>query len=347
MIKERIKREARGHLRYVLLSFLLGPLGILAVVVVLVLTVAGAGTDENGDAAAAPIPVACNAPVSGGVPTLSPEQTQNAATIIAVGRRRHVSEYGWIIAIATALQESGLRNLNFGDRDSLGLFQQRPSTGWGTPAQLQDPTYEATAFYGGPDVPPGNPGLLDIPGWQGLPVTVAAQKVQRSAFPSAYADDEPTARAAVATLGGSGTVCPIVPAPSGAAAEMVNVALQQVGKPYAFGAEGPDSFDCSGLIVYSWHQVGVNLPRITARDMYALATPIDPSQARSGDMIFAEFGSRGLPADEPGHVQIVVQPGTLVEAYTTGQPVRVRTYNPNDPAVRFGRFPPSVLSRTR
>lgn len=346
MIKERIKQETRGRLGYVLLSLLLGPLGVLAVVVVLVLAVAGASTDENGGGSD-PIPVACNAPVAGGVAALDPEQAQNAATIIAVGKRRHVPEYGWIIALATALQESGLHNLNFGDRDSVGLFQQRTSQGWGSLAQLQDPTYEATAFYGGPDVPPANTGLLDVPGWQSLPVTEAAQKVQHSGFPSAYADDEPTARAAVAALGGTGTVCPQIPAPSGAAAAMVNVAIQQVGKPYVFGAEGPDSFDCSGLIVYSWQQVGVNLPRITARDMYALAIPIDPSQARSGDMIFAEFGSRGLPVNEPGHVQIVVQPGTLVEAYTTGQPVRVRTYNPNDPTVRFGRFPASALSRTR
>lgn len=347
MITDRIKQETKSRLRYAVLPLLLGPLGAVALIVVLILAVAGAGTDESGADASAPIPVSCNAPVTGGVAALTPEQAQNAATIIAVGKQRHVPEYGWIVAIATALQESRLRNLDYGDRDSVGLFQQRTSQGWGSLAQLQDPTYEATAFYGGPDVPPANTGLLDVPGWQSLPVTVAAQKVQHSGFPSAYADDEPTARAAVAALGGTGTVCPQIPAPSGAAAAMVNVAIQQVGKPYVFGAEGPDSFDCSGLIVYSWNQVGVNLPRVTARDMYAMATPIDPSQARSGDMIFAEFGSRGLPADEPGHVQIVVQPGTIVEAYTTGKPVRIRTYNPNDPDIRFGRFPASVLSRTR
>lgn len=326
-----------------LFSVLAMPVGILALILVLIVGVAGSGGDEDSSGAAT-LPVSCNAPIGGTAENLTPEQTQNAKTIIAVGKARRVPEYGWVIALATALQESRLQNLNYGDRDSLGLFQQRPSAGWGSVAQLQDPTYEATAFYGGSDVPPSNAGLLDIPGWQQMPVTVAAQRVQISAFPDAYADDEPTARALVAALGGSGTVCPAAPAPSGDAAAMVNVALAQVGKPYVWGAEGPDGFDCSGLIVYSWQQAGYRLPVRVARDMYSIATPINPSEARSGDMIFSEFGSRGLRPDEPGHVQIVVQPGTIVEAYTTGQPVRVRTYNPDDPDVRFGRFPASALT---
>lgn len=113
------------------------------------------------------------------------EQATNAVTIIQVGQQLDVPQRGWVIAIATAIQESGLRNLDRGDRDSLGLFQQRPSIGWGTPEQILDPTYAATAFY---------ERLLQVPGWQNLPLTEAAQAVQRSAFPDAYAEHEAAAQ---------------------------------------------------------------------------------------------------------------------------------------------------------
>ncbi len=136
------------------------------------------------------------------VPGLTNEMMSNARTIVTVGRSLGVPDYGIVIALATALQESGLRNLNYGDRDSLGLFQQRPSTGWGTPAQVMDPAYSARLFYGGPTNPNKGRtrGLLDIPGWQTKTVSQAAQAVQLSAFPNAYAKWETTARAAFATL---------------------------------------------------------------------------------------------------------------------------------------------------
>ncbi len=135
--------------------------------------------------------------------SLTAEMTTNARTIISIGRSLGVPDYGIVIALAAALQESGLRNLNYGDRDSLGLFQQRPSTGWGTPAQILDPAYAARLFYGGPHNPNAGrtKGLLDIAGWQSKSVTDAAQAVQRSGFPDAYAKWEATARAALAQLG--------------------------------------------------------------------------------------------------------------------------------------------------
>jgi murein DD-endopeptidase MepM/ murein hydrolase activator NlpD len=123
------------------------------------------------------------------------EQVTNATTIVAVGARLRVPPYGWVVAVATAMQESRLRNLgDLGERndhDSLGLFQQRPSQGWGTPAQLMDPVYAATAFY---------VTLLRVPGWQQLPVTVAAQRVQRSAYPDAYEKWSADARALVGQI---------------------------------------------------------------------------------------------------------------------------------------------------
>jgi LysM repeat protein len=134
---------------------------------------------------------------------LTPEMAGNARTIIQVGRSLGVPDYGIVVALATALQESGLRNLTHGDRDSLGLFQQRPSAGWGSPSQLLTPSYAARLFFGGPSNPNAGKtrGLLDIPGWLFTTVTQAAQAVQHSAYPDAYAKWEATARTALADLG--------------------------------------------------------------------------------------------------------------------------------------------------
>jgi LysM repeat protein len=133
---------------------------------------------------------------------MSTAMATNARTIVAVGRSLGVPNYGLVIALAAAAQESGLHNLDFGDRDSLGLFQQRPSTGWGTPAQIMQPTYAAKLFFGGPHNPnQGNTrGLLDIPGWQSKSVTDAAQAVQLSGYPTAYAKWEASARSWLSIL---------------------------------------------------------------------------------------------------------------------------------------------------
>lgn len=123
----------------------------------------------------------------------STEQIRNAKTIQATGVAMKVPARGQIVALATALQESGLRNLDFGDRDSLGLFQQRPSQGWGTAAQVRDPVQASTKFY---------EELLRVSGWQSMTVTQAAQAVQQSGSPDAYARREPLAtvlRKAIAT----------------------------------------------------------------------------------------------------------------------------------------------------
>ncbi|WP_203338611.1 peptidoglycan DD-metalloendopeptidase family protein [Nocardioides limicola] len=116
-------------------------------------------------------------------PDLTEEQAANATTIIAAAHEVGAGEHGAVIAIATAWQESRLRNLDHGDRDSLGLFQQRPSQGWGTPAQIRTPARAARAFFGRA-THTHNPGLLDISGWESMPVAQAAQAVQRSADPT-------------------------------------------------------------------------------------------------------------------------------------------------------------------
>jgi N-acetylmuramoyl-L-alanine amidase len=137
------------------------------------------------------------------VTPLTPEMAANARIVIAVGRRLGVPDRGIVIALATAMQESSLRNVGYGDRDSIGLFQQRPSTGWGPASRLTDVSYAARLFYGGPANPNAGrtTGLLDIPGWQSMSVADAAQRVQISAFPDAYAKWEKSARAWLAQLG--------------------------------------------------------------------------------------------------------------------------------------------------
>lgn len=134
---------------------------------------------------------------------LSAEQTSNARTIVEVGRKLGVSDKGIQIALATAMQESGLRNLSSGDRDSVGLFQQRPSAGWGSVAELTDPTTAATKFYLGAKEN-GSGGLVAVSGWQNMSVTQAAQAVQRSAYPNAYAKWADSAASWLSELGTNG-----------------------------------------------------------------------------------------------------------------------------------------------
>ena len=119
---------------------------------------------------------------------LTAEMRQNAQVIYRVGKNLGVSDYGIVIALATAMQESSLKNIDYGDRDSVGLFQQRTSQGWGTIAEIMDPVYSARAFFGGPTGPNAGKirGLLDIKNWSTMTLSKAAQAVQISAFPDAY-----------------------------------------------------------------------------------------------------------------------------------------------------------------
>jgi LysM repeat protein len=126
---------------------------------------------------------------------MTAEMKSNAAVIYKVGRELNVSDYGIVIALAAAMQESNLRNLSYGDRDSVGLFQQRPSAHWGQVEQIMNPEYAARAFFGGKTSPTYGAarGLLDIKDWSSKSLTEAAQAVQVSAYPNAYAKWEASA----------------------------------------------------------------------------------------------------------------------------------------------------------
>lgn len=135
----------------------------------------------------------CTATVNGHTVEISGEQAENASLIAALAIRRGLPARAASIALATAFQESKLRNIDYGDRDSVGLFQQRPSQGWGTRKQLLDREYATNAFYD---------ELQKVDGYESMEITVAAQRVQRSAFPGAYADHEADGRALASALTG-------------------------------------------------------------------------------------------------------------------------------------------------
>lgn len=136
----------------------------------------------------------CTAALDGRTVRLEPAQVRNAAIITGVALQRGLDTEAVTIGLATALQESGLRNLDHGDRDSLGLFQQRPSQGWGTPEQVQDPYYAAEAFF---------KEMVKVKGWKTMDVGDVAQAVQRSGYPDAYDKRIPTAQVLAAALTGA------------------------------------------------------------------------------------------------------------------------------------------------
>lgn len=135
----------------------------------------------------------CEFQAAGRTETMTPEQSANASTMSLLAVQRGLPPRAASIAIATAIQESKLQNINYGDADSLGLFQQRPSQGWGSEEEILDPVYASNAFYD---------ALLEVNGWQDGVITEVAQSVQRSAYPAAYADHEWEGRVLASALTG-------------------------------------------------------------------------------------------------------------------------------------------------
>lgn len=153
--------------------------------------------------------VRCAAHLEGTNWFLETDQAETTALLAGTALQRGLPARALTIAIATGLQESKLRNIDYGDRDSVGIFQQRPSQGWGTAEQIMDPVYSTNRFYD---------ALVRVDGYQDMPITVAAQAVQRSAFPDAYAQHETRARAWASALYGYSArtiTCTLPPADPG------------------------------------------------------------------------------------------------------------------------------------
>ncbi|KPI02875.1 NLP/P60 protein [Actinobacteria bacterium OK074] len=303
--------------------------------------------------------------------SLPDEQIPNAKTIVATGIAMKVPARGQIIALATALQESGLRNLAYGDLDSLGLFQQRPSQEWGTAEQIRDPVYASRAFF---------TALLKVDGWQQMTVTQAAQAVQRSAYPGAYTKWEDLAAALQKTIarilpdtattnsadqdGQDTTTAPAgcsadddtdfgtIPAgalPAGYeipadAPKKVRTAIRwglaQLNTPYQWGgsctdADGPDPMkrcDCSSLMQQSYAAAGVTLTRTTYTQVHE-GKAVSVNALKPGDLLFTEG-----TAAAPEHVGMYIGHGLVLNAPHTGDVVRV---------ARLADWKPQVLAARR
>jgi hypothetical protein len=213
---------------------------VLAVVAVLV---AGSGWLVLNRAR--PQQAACTATAGANSFTIDPEQAVNATTIAAEALRQGLPNHAVSVGLAAAFQESKLRNLHYGDRDSLGLFQQRPSQGWGAPSQLLDPRYASAAFFR---------GLRKVHGWENLPITEAAQRVQRSGAPAAYAAWDTESRTVARGLTGEtpgGFSCHFPPVPK-AAPTAGPAVTSAVSAALGAGALGRGITPTRGWLVASW-----------------------------------------------------------------------------------------------
>jgi cell wall-associated NlpC family hydrolase len=280
--------------------------------------------------------------LSGPVPGLDAAKAADADAIVAAamaasGEDRRAAQ----IAVMAALTESGLANLDHGDRDSLGLFQERPSQGWGTPAQLTDPTYATDALV---------TRLLALPDWTTVAPWMAAQQVLRSAFPdgSNYRPNWVPAGVVVAaalgngnTPGGCGQGTGGVSGSTGehglpdgyaiplgtpqAHAAVVRFALAQLGKPYVWGAAGPASFDCSGLTMDAWETAGVTLAHYTG-DQQREGEAVRASDLTPGDLVLTPGSDQPAPGIA-GHVGVYLGAGLVESAIDPALGVAVQSWS--------------------
>lgn len=229
--------------------------------------------------------------------SLAPDKASYAALIAGVGVARGLPARATSIALATAIQESGLRNLDYGDRagpDSRGLFQQRPSQGWGSEEQVMDPVYAANAFYD---------GLVQVPGYQDLPVTEAAQAVQRSAYPAAYADHEAEARAFASALTGhspAALTCRLRAPETAGTPEAVAAAMSGAFGPVAGSVEGAQ------LVVPATGTYGWALAQWAVANAAALAVE---SVSFDGQTWTRTSGTWSAGADGDGRLAVSVYQG--------------------------------------
>ncbi|MEV5300239.1 NlpC/P60 family protein [Amycolatopsis methanolica] len=250
------------------------------------------------------------------------ESLQIAGLIVAIGTQRGLPPLAWQVAVQAGMAESGLRNLQGGHADSLGVFQMRPSMGWGTPAELLDLNYQINKFF---EV------LLTVPGWERMRPGDAAQAVERSAFPERYHKFEVAAQQVLGAV--QGVQCSV--AAPGDVGAVLAAALSQQGVPYAWGGgtvDGPSAgigrdagvvgFDCSSLVRFAYYQGSggkVTLPRTSREQYQATASrqvPLD--QLAPGDLLFY-----GASPDSIYHVAMYLGGGQMVEAPESGKTVHV------------------------
>lgn len=327
-------------------------IGVVVVVVVLFTIITGAGDDDASAATCGATGTVSGTAVSvqeGNLPAkvgpYSGEQVKNAAAIISIGKERGLTRHAQQTALMAAMTESTLNNLSGGDRDSAGLFQMRPSMGWGTHAQVTDITYAINLFY---------ERLVKVPGWETKTPGEAAQAVEGSAFPDAYATKSAYAVEMLNALSGvtvstvsqttEGATC-TSGAAAGAAAGGTNNALaageqpatgphaakinqviafakQQLGKDYVLGGAGPNVWDCSGLTKVAYAQIGINIDAGHSattqwRNGVARGQMHPLSEAQPGDLIF--WGG-----NDAWHVGISLGGDMMIAAPKPGDVVKIQ-----------------------
>ncbi len=228
---------------------------------------------------------------------LTASQIDVARRGIAAADRAGVGRAGAEIIVSAGLVESGLANLSYGDRDSLGWLQQRPSQGWHNATDVDRAADDFLAYM-----------VEHIPDWRSIDPGVVAQRVQRSAFPARYGQRMAEARNIVATI--TGAECPTLTQPyAGRAGVVLAWAQARVGDAYIMGANGPDAWDCSSFTRAALAQIGLSLPRTAQgqRDWCASGNceRVPEGAEQPGDLIF--WDSYLGPATV-GHVVIVKDP---------------------------------------
>jgi cell wall-associated NlpC family hydrolase len=353
-------------------SFIISASAVLVaapVVGVAVLLGAGGGTS---DASAVPM-CATSGPVRG----LDATQAGNARSIVAAAQQMGVTAgqdpgaqgRAELIALMTAATESTLHNYanphvpastllpndgqpaSGGDHDSVGLFQQRES--WGPLASRMHPMDSTRLFV---------QRLFTVPAWQTLAPGVAAQTVQQSSYPDRYATKQPSAQAwldqittgtRATSCGGdglpraaTGTIRPgtipigytIPNTATDAERRAITFALAQLGKPYVFGAAGPDAYDCSGLTMDAWAAADVQLLHYTVAQ-YRTGIPVaDSSMLAPGDLIFIPGEDGTLAPPSPQHVGMYIGDGYVIEAPQTGDVIKIVAATGFKPVIGIRHF---------
>ncbi|CAM00918.1 NlpC/P60 family protein [Saccharopolyspora erythraea NRRL 2338] len=243
--------------------------------------------------------------------TLNDHSVDIVKRIIEIGKQRNLPPRAWQIAIQAGKTESNLTNVNYGDRDSLGIFQMRPSMGWGSVSQVTDIDYSINKFY---DV------LLAVPDWEEMRPGTAAQRVERSAYPLRYHRWEPMAAHLVSVEGQvegfSG--CENMPSAGVLAGQAISFADDQIGKPYVWGAAGPSAFDCSGLTQMAWKAAGVTIPKHSQAQYHEGGQKVPLSQAQPGDLVFWGYGR---DPDSVHHVALYLGDNEILHAPQPGENV--------------------------
>lgn len=315
---------------------------IIGLILVVVVVLNGDGT--SSDAADCGVSGNAVAVTSGTLPTTvgayKGDQLTNAAAIMTIGQQRGLDAHAQQTALVAAITESTLQNLTGGDRDSVGLFQMRPSQGWGTPAQINDISYAINLFY---------TRLVAISGWETMTPGQAAQALERSAYPDRYQTHLPEAvqimnalsgvTVTTVSAGNTGLTCgngngstdvnQLVageqPATGPHAAQINQViafAKQQLGKNYVLGGAGPNVWDCSGLTKVAYAKIGVDIDdghsaTTQWRNGVARGQMHPLSEVQPGDLIF--WGG-----NDAWHVGISLGGNMMIAAPKAGDVVKIQ-----------------------